>query len=88
MISQIPFRVVVRQCALRKQMAKLEAYYLLLKAQLVIDKIMYEYEEDTMDKYTKIDISFKTSRDELNLKIINNQIDKLLDEIINCKMPN
>jgi len=69
-------------------MAKLEADYLLLKAQLVIDKIMYEYEEDTMDKYTKIDISFKTSRDELNLKIINNQIDKLLDEIINCKMPN
>jgi hypothetical protein len=86
--TDIPLPVVIRQCALRKQLAKLEGELLLLKVQVDIDKTMYEYERDTMDKYGKTDVIFRITKLELDMKIIQNQIAKLLDEIINCKMPN
>ena len=48
---------------------------------------MYEYERDTMDKYEKTDVIFRITKLELDMKIIQNRMAKLLDEIINCKMP-
>ena len=84
----IPLPVLLRQCDLRIQLAKLEGELLLLKVQVDIDKTLYEYDIDKMDKYGKTDRLFTISKLELDMKIIQNQMAKLLDEIINCKMPN
>ena len=85
--TEIPYEVAIRQCELRKQLAKLEGEYSLLKVQVDTGKTIYEYQRDGLNVFQKTDIILNITKLELDMKINDNHKAELLDQIINCKKP-